>query len=330
MLKAVLIACTTTVLAVPCGCTSDRTTIMIDGSSTVFPIVLAVAEEFRKVDPDRIAIGVSGTGGGFKKFCRAESVITGASRPITASERVACDRAGIDYIELPVAYDGIAVVVDKDNHWVDHLTVAELRKMWSPASAAQGIDRWSQIRAGWPDLEFHLFGPGADSGTYDYFTKAIVGQEKASRGDFTASENDNLLVQGIATDEQALGFFGFAYYAENRDRLRLVPIDDGDDHNGRGPIAPSVKTVKRGTYQPLSRPVFVYVSARASHRQDVDAFMEFFLTRSRPLIREVGYIPLPDRAQSMVVQRYRTRTTGSLFESGSKVGVSVADVLGGK
>lgn len=330
MTKAVLTASATIVLVVLGCCKSDRATIRIDGSSTVFPIAQAVAEEFRKVNHSHIAIGVSGTGGGFKKFCRGETVITGASRPITTSERTACDRAGIAYVELPVAYDGIAVVVHKHNHWVDHLTVSELRKIWAPLSVAQGINRWSQIRTGWPDRQFHLFGPGVDSGTYDYFTKAIVGQERASRGDFTASESDNLLVQGVSTDEAALGFFGYAYYVENRDRLKLVPIDDGEDDNGRGPIAPSLETVKQGTYQPLARPVFLYVNVTESRRQDVDGFMDFFLTQSSELIREVGYIPLPDHTQSMVLQRYRNRVTGSLFESGSKVGVSVAKVLGGQ
>lgn len=301
--------------------------ISIDGSSTVFPITEAVAEEFRSESNAEISIGVSGTGGGFQKFCRGETVITGASRPIRPTEVEACQQAGIEYIELPVAYDGIAVVVHPENNWVDHMTVDELKRLWEPA--AQGnIRRWSDIRAGWPDEEIHLFGAGVDSGTYDYFTAAIVGEEHASRGDFTSSEDDNVLVQGISGDRLALGFFGYAYYEENRDSLRLVPVDDGDAANGAGPIAPSLETVANGTYQPLSRPVFIYVSRSAADRPEVDQFIDFYITQARTLSREVGYIPLPERATSLVQGRFDARTTGSVFEGhGSRVGVTVEELL---
>lgn len=320
------------VLSAGCGGKSETTKqiVAIDGSSTVFPITEAVAEEFQRQNPARVTIGVSGTGGGFKKFGNGEVVITGASRPIKPSEVELCGANGIEYVELPVAYDGIAVVVHPANDWVDHLTVAELQALWRPEAQGE-ILRWSQVRTGWPDEEVHLFGPGVDSGTYDYFTKAIVGTEHSSRGDFTSSEDDNVLVQGIATDRLALGFFGFAYYEENASRLKLVPIEDGDESNGAGPIAPSPQTVADGTYQPLSRPIFVYVNKSAAERTEVDAFVDFYLAHAATLSREVGYIPLPPRAYELVAARFDARTVGSLFHGeGSKVGVTVEELLGGE
>lgn len=304
--------------------------ITIDGSSTVFPITEAVAEEFQKAHDARVAIGVSGTGGGFKKFCSGETAITGASRPIKPSEVSLCKAEGIEYIELPVAYDGLAIVTHPDNTWVDSMTVAELKTIWQPEAQGE-VMRWSQIRTGWPDKEIHLFGPGVDSGTYDYFTAAVVGTEHASRGDFTSSEDDNVLVQGISTDPLALGFFGFAYYEENKDSLKLIPIDDGKADNGAGPIAPSVQTVADGTYQPLSRPIFVYVGKKAAEREEVAAFVDFYLTNAAELSREVGYIPFPEETYKLVSKRFADRTTGSLFEGeGSKVGVTVKELLGSR
>jgi phosphate transport system substrate-binding protein len=296
--------------------------ITVDGSSTVFPIAEAVAEEFGKRHGVRVTIGVSGSGGGFKKFCKQETVITNASRPIKPSEVELCAKNGVEYIELPVAYDGIAVVVHKQASWVDRMTVDELKKLWSPE--AQGkITRWNQIRTGWPDSEIHLFGPGVDSGTYDYFTKAVVGREHASRGDFTSSEDDNVLVQGIATDSGALGFFGLAYYTENRDKLKIVPIDGGN-----GPVTPSLETVADGTYQPLSRPLFVYVNKQAAERKEIQDYIAYFLNQGRPLVREVGYIPLPDRAYRLAQERFDRRIAGSVFGGkGSKVGVTVEKLL---
>lgn len=304
--------------------------IEIDGSSTVFPITEAVAEEFQAAHDARVTVGVSGTGGGFQKFCRGEIVITGASRPIKSSEVEMCAEAGLEYIEIPVAYDGLAVVVHPDNDWVDHLTVAELQALWRP-EAQQRVTRWSQIRTGWPDEEIHLFGPGVDSGTYDYFTKAIVGEEHSSRGDFTSSEDDNVLVQGIAGDRLALGFFGYAYYASNQSRLRIVPIEDGDETNGAGPIIPSPETVADGTYQPLSRPIFIYVSQAAAERPEVDAFVQFYLTEGNALVSEVGYIQLPQRAYELGRERFTGRIAGSVFGAGgSRVGVSVEEMLSGQ
>ncbi len=302
--------------------------VRIDGSSTVFPITEAVAEEFQKVNRGvRVTVGISGTGGGMKKFGRGETDISNASRPIKPSEVELCAQNGIEYIELPVAYDGLAVMVNPENTWADSMTVAELKKLYEPE--AQGkIMRWNQVRADWPNKEIHLFGAGVDSGTYDYFTEAIVGEEGASRGDFTSSEDDNVLVQGIATDPLALGFFGYAYYEANKDKLKLVAIDDGDDDNGKGAIAPSPETVADGTYQPLSRPIFIYVNKAAVDRPEVAAFVRFYLANAPALVREVGYIPLPDRAYQLAQQRVDKRITGSLFAGkGSKVGVKIEDLL---
>jgi phosphate transport system substrate-binding protein len=219
--------------------------------------------------------------------------------------------------------------VNPKNDWVDHLTVEELKTLWQPE--AQGkIMRWNQVRAGWPDQEIHLFGAGVDSGTFDYFTAAIVGTEHASRGDFTSSEDDNVLVQGVSTDPRALAFFGFAYYAENREALKLIPIEDGNDENGAGPIAPSPETVADGTYQPLARPIFIYVSTAAAQRPEVQQFVDYYLTQAADLVKEVGYIPLPGRAYELTAKRFRERTTGSLFHGdGSKIGVTVEELLGG-
>ncbi len=311
------------------GCKGkDVKTISIDGSSTVFPITEAVAEEFGS-SVARVTIGVSGTGGGMQKFCAAEVDITGASRPIKPTEVSACAEAGIEFIEVPVAYDGLAVVVHASNSFVDYLTVDELKRMWEPA-AQRTITNWNQIRPTFPSQPLNLFGPGVDSGTYDYFTKAIVGEEHASRGDFTSSEDDNVIVQGVATDENALGFFGYAYYEANRDRLRVIPIEDGDATNGAGPIEPSPETVANSTYQPLSRPIFIYINKAAAERQEIKDFVHFYLREGRSLVREVGYIPLPDSTYDLATQRFDAGTTGSVFGGGgSRVGVSAEDLLRG-
>jgi phosphate transport system substrate-binding protein len=288
--------------------------IAIDGSSTVFPITEAVAEEFQKVHAAaRVTVGLSGTGGGFQKFCRDETDVSNASRPIKPTEVQACATGGVEYLELPVAYDGLAIVVHPSNTWARTMTVAELQKIWEPG--AQGrITRWNQIRASWPDREIHLFGPGVDSGTFDYFTEAIVGKEDLSRGDYTSSEDDNVIVQGVSRDENALGFFGYAYYEENKDKLSLVAIDDGDDTNGKGPVAPSPETVTNGTYRPLSRPIFIYVKTKALERPEVTQFMEFYLDKGAPLVREVGYIPLAEPEYALARQRFASRKTGTMFE----------------
>jgi phosphate transport system substrate-binding protein len=306
--------------------TSAPAVIAIDGSSTVFPINEAVAEEFQKQNPAKVTIGVSGTGGGFKKLCSGEIAIAGASRPIKSSEVEACKAKGIETIELPVAYDGLAVVVNPQNTWASSLTVAELKKLWEPE--AQGkITKWSQLRKGFPDKEIHLFGPGVDSGTYDYFTKAVVGEEHKSRGDFTSSEDDNVLVQGVSRDANALGFFGLAYFEENKEALKLVPVDDENDANGKGPIVPSAQTVRDSSYQPLSRPIFVYVSKAAAGRPEVAAFIEYYLTKGEALVQEARYVPLPARAYELALARFKAGKTGSVFANGSEVGTTVEALL---
>jgi phosphate transport system substrate-binding protein len=307
-------------LVAACGGGEQEAVIQVDGSSTVYPITEAVAEEYQRANPGaRITVGISGTGGGFQKFCRDEIDLSDASRPIQASERDACAAAGVEFIELPVAYDGLAVVVHPANSWAESMTVAELRTLWEPA--AQGkIMRWSQIRDGWPDREIHLFGAGVDSGTFDYFTEVIVGKSGQSRGDYTSSEDDNVIVQGVSGDEGALGYFGFAYYEENKARLKLVAVDDGDASNGAGPIAPSPVTVAGGTYRPLSRPIFIYPKVSALERPEVHGFVEYFLTEGVPLVREVGYIPLTDNEYSMVRARFAARKTGSMYADGEGQG----------
>ena len=302
--------------------------IKIDGSSTVYPITEAVAEEFRRDQPDiRITVGVSGTGGGFKKFGRGETDISNASRSIKQSEVDACKANNIDFIELPVAFDGLAIVVNPKNTWVDYLTVAELKKIWEP-EAQNVIKNWSQIRAGWPNEPIHLYGAGTASGTYDYFTEAVVGKSHSSRGDYTASEDDNVLVQGVSTDKTALAFFGLAYYLENADKLKLIPIDDQKDENGKGPILPTLETVSNGTYVPLARPEFIYISTAAADRPEVKAFVKFYLEVASELITEVGYIPLPQQAYKFAQKRFDNKVTGTLFlKEGSSVGVNMVDLL---
>lgn len=320
-----MVALTLLVAAVLAGGCRGGETVAIDGSSTVSPLSEAVAEEYGREHRTRVTIAVSGTGGGFKKFCAGEVVIAGASRAIKPSEIAQCERNGIEYLELPVAYDGVAVVVNRENDFVDHLTVEELARIWAPGSR---ITDWSQVRPGFPSVPLRLYGAGVDSGTYDYFTLAVVGREHASRGDFTSSENDNVLVQGVAGDKGALGFFGYAYYAENTNKLKLVPIDDGDPSNGDGPIAPTPQTVADGTYQPLSRPIFIYVSRADAEGEAVDGFIDFYLEQAGTLAPEVGYIALPPESMALVRARYEARTTGSLFDgAGSRVGVTVQQLL---
>ena len=301
--------------------------IQIDGSSTVFPISEAVAEEFQKANTAvRVTVGISGTGGGFQKFCRGETDISDASRPISASEIEACSKAGIEYIELPIAYDGLAVVVHPKNTWASTITVAELKKLWAPE--AQGkVMRWNQVRTGWPDREIHLFGAGVDSGTYDYFTEAIVGKQGASRGDFTSSEDDNVLVQGVSSDELALGFLPLAYVEQNKAAMKIAPVDDGKKETGDGPIAPSAETVRNGTYQPLSRPLFIYVSRKAADRPEVQRFVESYFT-AEELLREVGYVELTPQIYDLAKKHFADRKVGTAFGSGgSQVGLTLEKLL---
>ncbi len=300
--------------------------VSIDGSSTVYPVTEAVVEEFlnatqRKV---RITVGVAGTGGGFKRFTRGETDVSNASRPILAEEMKAARANNIEYIELPVCFDAITVVVHPANDWVDHLTVEELKKIWEPA-AQEKITRWNQVRPNWPDEELALFGPGADSGTFDYFTEAVCGKAKSSRGDFTASEDDNVLVQGVAGNKHALGYFGYAYYPPNQDKLKAVAVDWEKDQEG--PVLPSEETVLKGTYNPLSRPLFIYVSKKSVERPEVQKFTEFYLTNVPALAKEVKYVPLPAQVYEMGLERFNKRETGSGFGGKSEVGLPIEELM---
>jgi phosphate transport system substrate-binding protein len=296
--------------------------IAIDGSSTVYPVTEAVAEEFRHAYPDiRVTVGVSGTGGGMKKFARGEVDIANASRPIKKSEADACVKVGIHFIEIPVAYDGLAVVISPKNDFVDYLTIEELRKIWEPA--AQGkITSWKQVREGFPDVPLRLYGAGTSSGTYDYFTEAVVGEANSSRGDYTASEDDNVLVQGVSSDPGGLGYFGLAYYEENKTRLKLVPVkSDG------APVIPTMETVSTGKYAPLSRPEFIYVSLKAAERKEVQQFIAFYLQHAPALVKEVGYVPLPAGVYALAHTVFQQRMTGSLFADRSTVGANLEALM---
>lgn len=296
-------------------------TIKIDGSSTVFPISEAVAEEFQKNQPKvRVTVGLSGTGGGFKKFVVGETDISDASRPIKTEELELAKKNGIDFIELPVAYDGIAVMVNPKNDFVTSLTVAELKKLWEPQST---VKLWSDLRPNWPKRPVKLYGPGTDSGTFDYFTHAINGKEKSSRADFTASEDDNTLVQGIAGDVDGLGYFGYAYYVSNKERLKLVGVD-----NGKGVVYPSDTTIHDGSYAPLSRPIFIYVSKKSLARPAVADFTKFYLEQAATLSKQVGYVPLPTSTGNLVMQRFAANQLGSMFtEHGSQLHVHLDQLL---
>lgn len=313
---------------VGCKRPDQNTAIRMDGSSTVFPISEAVAEAFLGQRAGaRVTVGISGTGGGFKKFCNGETEGSNASRPIKPTEVAACEKAGIQYVELPVAYDGITIIVNPKNDWATSITAAELKTIWQPESQGK-VAKWSDVRPGWPEKPLRLYGAGVDSGTYDYFTEAINHKEHASRGDYTSSEDDNVIVTGVANDEAALGFLGFAYFDHSRDKLKAVPVDDGKKENGDGPIAPSLETIRDATYQPLSRPIFVYFAVKALEREQVTAFVEFYLTNAPKLTKEVGYIPLPDRAYELGRERVRRRVAGSIFGGkGSQVGVSIEELL---
>ena len=310
-------------IGIPTTVLSQDKIIKVDGSSTVYPITEAVAEEFQKMKKGavKVTVGISGTGGGFKKFSRGETDISDASRPIVKKEIDTCKEAGIEYIELPVAYDGLAVMVNPKNNWVTSMTVAELKKIWEPA-AERKITKWNQVNPTWPDVPIKLYGPGVDSGTFDYFTEAIVGKSRLSRGDFTASEDDNVLVQGIASDRGGLGFFGYAYYAENPDKLKLVGIDAG-----KGPILPSEKTVMDGTYHPLSRPIFIYVNKKSAEKPEVKEFIEFYLKHAPSLVKQVKYIPLPEKAYKLASERFSKRMTGTVFGGEAKIGMKIEDLL---
>lgn len=287
--------------------TEARTTIKIDGSSTVYPITEAVAEEFQiaKKGEVQVTVGISGTGGGFKKFCRGETDISDASRPIKDSEQEACKAQNIEYVELPVAYDAITVVVHNDNP-LNSIKISDLKKMWGP-EAQNTITTWKQVNPTFHDEPLKLFGPGSDSGTFDYFTEAVVGKSASSRGDYTASEDDNVLVQGVSTDKNAIGYFGYAYYETNQDRLKALAVDAGN-----GAVAATLTTVKDNSY-PLSRPIFIYVRKDSLQKPEVKEFVAFYLGNASQLVSQVKYIPLSTLAYDLALKRFEQQKTGTMY-----------------
>jgi phosphate transport system substrate-binding protein len=297
--------------------------VKIDGSSTVFPITEAAAEEFQKEKKGamKVTVGISGTGGGFKKFCRGETDISNASRPITKSEMADCAKAGIRYLEMPVAYDALTVVVNPKSQLAS-ISVEELKKMWEPA--AQGkITKWNEVNPAFPDAPLKLFGAGADSGTFEYFTEAVTGKSKASRGDFTASEDDNVLVTGVSRDVNAIGFFGYAYFAENKDKLKALAIS----WKGGKPVGPSLESVVNGTYQPLSRPIFIYVNEKSVQKPEVKAFLEFYNKHADKLVKDVKYVPLPAKAYQYNQETLDKMRVGTKFGGENKVGLTIEELM---
>jgi len=304
--------------------------VKVDGSSTVAPISEAVAEEFQAANRGaKVVVGTSGTGGGFKKFVRGEIDVADASRPIKKEEMDECAKNGIEFIELPIAFDALTVVVNKSNTWATTMTTEELKKLWEPG--AQGkITKWSQVRDGWPDADIKLYGAGTDSGTFEYFTEAIVEKAKSSRGDYTASEDDNVLVKGVEGDKNALGYFGMAYYEQHKDKLTAVKIDwvkDGTSKTG-GAMEPTVANVVGAKYNPLSRPLFIYVNKKAAEsKPEVKAFVDFYLAHAPEMVAEAKYVPFSSETYSVVKTRWNKMQTGTVFEGKGAVGLKLDDVL---
>lgn len=303
---------------------AEQKTIKIDGSSTVFPITEAMAEEFQieQKGAVKVTVGISGTGGGFKKFCRGETDVQDASRPISDKEIADCKAANVRYVELPVAFDAIVVVVNPKNDWLKDISVEQLKKIWEPA--AQGkLVKWNEFDSKWPNQKLKLYGAGSDSGTFDYFTEAVVGKAKSSRGDYTASEDDNTLVQGVASDKYALGYLPFSYYEENKSKLKVLGIIG---KSGK-PVLPSKDTVEKGTYEPFSRPLFIYVSETGLKNTEVKKFAEFYLNNAPSLVPQVKYIALPAQAYKMAAERIQKNKLGSIFSGHSEFGMKIEDVL---
>ena len=299
--------------------------IKVDGSSTVYPITEAVAEEFQKAKKNaiKVTVGISGTGGGFKKFCRDETDFSNASRPITKPEMELCKAAGVEYIEMPVAYDALTVVINPKNAFLKQATVAEMKALWEPA--AQGkVMKWNQVNPAWPDAPVKLFGAGADSGTFEYFTEAMVGKAKSSRGDYTASEDDNVLVQGVSRDVNAIGYFGYAYYAENKAKLKALAIVN--PKTGKA-VEPSAANVENGTYAPLSRPIFIYVKAKSLQKPEVKEFIEFYMKNGAALTKEVKYVPLPAAAYTGNLDHVKKNKIGTVFGGTNEIGITIEELM---
>lgn len=308
---------------------AEAQTILADGSSTVLPLTEAVAEEFQIAQKGavRVTVGVSGTGGGFKRFCRGETDVQNASRPIQTVELENCKKAGVKFIEIPVAYDATAIVVSTKNKFISEISVEDLKKMWEPA--AQGkMMKWSDVNTKWPGEKLKLYGAGADSGTFDYFTEAIVGKAKSSRGDYTASEDDNTLVTGIAGDPYAIGYVPFSYYTTNQGKLKALAVIGGEKApvKGKG-VSPSKETVENGTYFPLSRPLFIYVSEASLKKEKVKEFVNFYLTKSTELIPQVKLIALPKKAYEIGQEHVKKNKLGTVFGGHSEVGLKIEELM---
>lgn len=298
--------------------------IKIDGSSTVFPITEAMAEEFQKEQKGavKVTVGISGTGGGFKKFCRGETDVQDASRPISSKEMADCKTAGIKYIELPIGYDAIVIAVNPKNDWIKEVNLEQLKKIWEPAAQSK-INTWNQVDAKWPAEKIKLYGAGSDSGTFDYFTEAVVGKAKSSRGDYTASEDDNTLVQGLATDKFAMGYIPLAYFEANKNKIKVLPVIG----KGGKPMLPTRETIEKGTYEPFSRPLFIYVSEAGLKKAEVKKFAQFYLNNAKTLVPEVKYIALPDGAYKMATERLEKNKFGTSFAGKGDVGMKIEDLL---
>jgi len=305
--------------------TPDSKAIYIDGSSTVFPITEAIVKAFEKASADQtipIDAKFSGTGGGFKKFCAGQTDINGASRPILKAEIEACNQAGVRFVELPIAFDALTIVVNPQNTWTKDITVEELRRIWEPA--AQGkITNWKQVRSTYPDQPLKLYGPDRDSGTFDYFTQVTTGKDGASRADYTASEDDNQLVVGVSRDKGALGYFGFAYYEAKQDQLKALPVD-----RGKGAILPSREAVEKAQYQPYARPLFIYINMKASQdKPKLQAFIDFYLKNAKSLVTTVGYIPLPDEGYQLSLDHFYRGKAGTVFDGLPQPDLTIGELL---
>ncbi|MEM7760209.1 MAG: PstS family phosphate ABC transporter substrate-binding protein [Cyanobacteria bacterium P01_A01_bin.40] len=312
-------------LTITSSLTAQETqSILIDGSSTVYPITQKIVEDYQKNKQQQLDIKVdfSGTGGGFDKFCRGETDISNASRPIKLDEMKACNQSGVRFIELPVAFDALTVVVNPQNDWLNSLTVAELAQIWSP-DAEGSITRWNQIRPNFPNRPLNLYAPGEDSGTFDYFTEAIVGESGTSRNDVTKSEDDNVLVQGVSQDPNALGYFGLAYYEQQANKMKAIAVD-----NGNGGVLPSIETVEQAQYQPLSRPLFIYVNAASAQKnQDLRQLIDYYLAQAPELVTEVGYVPLPEEAYQINKVSFYQGEVGTVFEGKSQLNLTIPELL---
>lgn len=325
MIAAGLLASSSLLLAAGAHPADDlkalKGTVKIDGSSTVFPITEAVAEEFNKqARKVRVTVGISGTGGGFKRFAAGEIDISDASRPIKKSESEGAAKTGVEYVELPIAYDGLTIVVNPKNTWCTALTVEQVRKIYSAAGAAK---TWADVDPSWPAKPIKVYSPGTDSGTFDYFKEVVAGKDGAIRSDMSVSEDDNVLVRGVSGDENAIGFFGCAYYFENKDKVKSVAVD-----GGKGPVSPTVDTIENGSYVPFSRPLFIYVNKASASRPEVAGFVDFYLKNAADLVGEVGYVRLPESISSKVAANWKARRTGTQFTTpaGDPVTGSLATV----